>query len=285
MGLINAKRLFFLIVLLTVTLAAMRYTISGQAWLTPLGSKFRDAFAPVQSGLTWASRQVQHIVSKPVALYRAAERNKALERQVEQLQSEIVVLNECKAENQRLTELLNYKQVMAQRYDLLVASVIARDPDNWFATVTLNRGSREGVRENMAVLTHQGLVGRVINATEECCEVLLITDPRSGVGALIQEIRTPGIVEGNVGSTGTARIIHIPNDAQVAEGQVVVTSGNGSIYPKGIPIGRIVSVSDESAGLFKRADIQLFAKMYQLEEVFIVTRVHPEAAGSPTVGG
>jgi rod shape-determining protein MreC len=284
-GLINAKRLFFLIVLLTVTLAAMRYTISGQAWLTPLGSKFRDAFAPVQSGLTWASRQVQHIVSKPVALYRAAERNKALERQVEQLQSEIVVLNECKAENQRLTELLNYKQVMAQRYDLLVASVIARDPDNWFATVTLNRGSREGVRENMAVLTHQGLVGRVINATEECCEVLLITDPRSGVGALIQEIRTPGIVEGNVGSTGTARIIHIPNDAQVAEGQVVVTSGNGSIYPKGIPIGRIVSVSDESAGLFKRADIQLFAKMYQLEEVFIVTRVHPEAAGSPTVGG
>lgn len=285
MGLINAKRLFFLIVLLTVTLAAMRYTISGQAWLTPLGSKFRDAFAPVQSGLTWASRQVQHIVSKPVALYRAAERNKALERQVEQLQSEIVVLNECKAENQRLTELLNYKQVMAQRYDLLVASVIARDPDNWFATVTLNRGSREGVRENMAVLTHQVLVGRVINATEECCEVLLITDPRSGVGALIQEIRTPGIVEGNVGSTGTARIIHIPNDAQVAEGQVVVTSGNGSIYPKGIPIGRIVSVSDESAGLFKRADIQLFAKMYQLEEVFIVTRVHPEAAGSPTVGG
>jgi rod shape-determining protein MreC len=284
-GLINAKRLFFLIVLLTVTLAAMRYTISGQAWLTPLGSKFRDAFAPVQSGLTWASRQVQHIVSKPVALYRAAERNKALERQVEQLQSEIVVLNECKAENQRLTELLNYKQVMAQRYDLLVASVIARDPDNWFATVTLNRGSREGVRENMAVLTHQVLVGRVINATEECCEVLLITDPRSGVGALIQEIRTPGIVEGNVGSTGTARIIHIPNDAQVAEGQVVVTSGNGSIYPKGIPIGRIVSVSDESAGLFKRADIQLFAKMYQLEEVFIVTRVHPEAAGSPTVGG
>jgi rod shape-determining protein MreC len=284
-GIINAKRLFFLIVLLTVTLAVMRYTIPGQTWFTPLGSKFRDVLAPAQSGLTWASRQIQNAVSMPVALYKATERNKALERQVEQLQSEIVVLNECKAENQRLTELLNYKQVMAQRYDLLVASVIARDPDNWFATVTLNRGSREGVRENMAVLTHQGLVGRVINATEERCEVLLITDPRSGVGALIQEIRTPGIVEGNVGSTGTARIIHIPNDAQVAEGQVVVTSGNGSIYPKGLPIGRIVSVSDESAGLFKRADIQLFAKMYQLEEVFIVTRVHPEAAGSPTVGG
>jgi len=284
-ALINAKRLFALIVLLTVTLAAMRYTIPGQTWLTPLGSKVRDVFAPVQSGLTWASRQIKHIVSMPVSLYKAAERNKALEQQVEQLQSEIVVLNEYKAENQRLKELLDYKQVMAQKYDLLVASVIARDPDNWFATVTLDRGSRDGVRENMAVLTHQGLVGRVINVTEGNCEVLLITDPRSGVGALIQETRTPGIVEGNVGSTGTARIIHIPNDAQVAEGQLVVTSGDGSIYPKGIPIGRIVSVSNESAGLFKRADIQPFAKMYQLEEVFIVTQVHPEVGDSPTVGG
>ena len=113
----------------------------------------------------------------------------------------------------------------------------------------------------------------------------MLTPTAQRCRALIQEIRTPGIVEGNVGSAGTARIIHIPNDAQVAEGQVVVTSGNGSIYPKGIPIGTIVSVSDESAGLFKRADIQLFAKMYQLEEVFIVTQVHPEAAGSPTVGG
>ncbi|TEB07320.1 Cell shape-determining protein MreC precursor [Pelotomaculum schinkii] len=284
MGWVTAKRLFFLVVLVAVTLAAIHVTIPEPARLTPLGSKFRDVLAPAQSGLTWLSRQARQVVSLPVSLYGAAERSQALEQEVERLQSEIIQLNEYKAENQRLTDLLNYKQVMVQQYDLLVASVIARDPGNWFATVTLNRGSRDGVHENMTVLTPQGLVGRVITVTNANCEVLLITDPRSGVGSLIQETRTPGIVEGTVGSSGTARIIHIPNDAQVEEGQVVVTSGLGSIFPKGIPIGQIASVSIESAGLFKSADIRLFAGMNQLEEVLIVTKVYPEA-GTPPAGG
>ncbi|MDD4237617.1 MAG: rod shape-determining protein MreC [Desulfotomaculaceae bacterium] len=284
MGWVTAKRLFFLVVLVAVTLAAMRLTIPEPDRLTPLSSKFRDVLAPAQSGLTWLSRQARHVVTMPLSLYGAAERSQALEQEVESLQYEITQLNEYKAENQRLTGLLNYKQVMVQQYDLLVASVIARDPGNWFATVTLNRGSRDGVRENMTVLTPQGLVGRVITVSNTNCEVLLITDPRSGVGALIQETRAPGIVEGTVGSSGLARIIHIPNDAQVEEGQVVVTSGLGSIFPKGIPIGIIASVSVESAGLFKRADIRLFADMNQLEEVFIVTTVFPEA-GTPPAGG
>ncbi|TEB16463.1 Cell shape-determining protein MreC precursor [Pelotomaculum sp. FP] len=285
MGWVTAKRLFFLVILVAVTLAAIHVTIPEPARLTPLGSKFRDVLAPAQSGLTWLSRQARQVVSLPVSLYGAAERSQALEQEVERLQSEIIQLNEYKAENQRLTDLLNYKQVMVQQYDLLAASVIARDPGNWFATVTLNRGSRDGVRENMTVLTPQGLVGRVITVTNANCEVLLITDPRSGVGSLIQETRTPGIVEGTVGSSGTARIIHIPNDAQVEEGQVVVTSGLGSIFPKGIPIGQIASVSIESAGLFKSADIRLFAGVNQLEEVLIVTKVYPEADTPPAGGG
>jgi rod shape-determining protein MreC len=82
-----------------------------------------------------------------------------------------------------------------------------------------------------------------------------------------------------------ARIIHIPNDAQVTEGQVVVTSGLGSIFPKGIPVGTIAGVSEESAGLFKRADIRPFADMNQLEEVLIVTKVYPETAIPPAKGG
>lgn len=272
-GWVNAKRLFFLVVLVTITLAAIRITIPESARLIPLSSQFRDVLAPAQSGLTWLSRQARYVISLPVSMYGAVERSKALEQEVQRLQSEIIRLNELKAENQRLTGLLNYKQMMAQQYELMVASVIARDPSNWFATVTLNRGSRDGVRENMTVLTPQGLVGRVITVSNTNCEVLLITDPRSGVGSLIQETRTPGIVEGAVGSSGMARIIHIPNDAQVEEGQVVITSGNGSVFPKGIPVGTIVNVSVESAGLFKSADVRLFASMNQLEEVFIVTGV------------
>lgn len=281
---VTAKRLFFLAVLVAVTLWAMRVTVPERARLTPLESKFRDVLAPVQTGLNWLGRQARHGVSFPVSMVGAAERSQALEQEVARLESQVTQLNEYKLESQRLSGLLNYKQVMAQRYNFLAASVVGRDPGNWFGTITLNRGSRDGVKENMTALTPEGLVGRVVSVSVSTCEVLLITDPRSGVGALVQDTRTPGIVEGTAGSSGMARMIHISNDAPVEGGQVVVTSGLGSVFPKGIPVGEIAGIRSESSGLFKSADIRPFANLNRLEEVLIMTSVFPEA-GSPPGGG
>jgi len=148
----------------------------------------------------------------------------------------------------------------------------------------VNRGSGDGVAENMTVLIPEGLVGRVVAVSAATCEVLLFTDPRSGVGSLVQDTRTPGIIEGTAGSLGLARMIHIPNDAPVEAGQAVVTSGLGSVFPKGIPVGEIAGLRNESSGLFKSADIRPYADLNRLEEVLIVTRVHPES-GSPPGGG
>ena len=87
-------------------------------------------------------------------------------------------------------------------------------------------------------------------------EVLLISDPRSGVGALVQETRTPGIVEGTLGGSGMARMIHIPKNSVLEEGQTVVTSGLGSVFPKGIPVGTLGKVRDEPTGLFQSAEVK-----------------------------
>ncbi|MCL6636059.1 MAG: rod shape-determining protein MreC [Peptococcaceae bacterium] len=281
---VTVKRLFFLIVLLAVTLAALRVTVPERARPAPLEARFRDVLEPLQAGLSWLGRQARHLVSFPVSMIGAAERSRALEQEVARLESEIIQLNEYRMESQRLAALLNYRQVMAQKYSFLPAAVVARDPGNWFGTVTLNRGAADGVKENMTVLTPEGLVGRVVAVSSATCEVLLITDPRSGVGALIQDTRTPGIVEGTAGSSGMARMIHISNDAPVEEGQVVVTSGIGSVFPKGIPVGAIAAIRNEASGLFKSADIRPFAGLNRLEEVLIVTHVFPEA-GSPPGGG
>lgn len=278
---VTAKRLLFLVVLIAVTLAAMRATVPERTRLTPLGAKFRDVIEPVQTGLTWVGRQVHYLISFPVSMVGATARSQALEQEVERLESEIIQLNEYKMENQRLTGLLNYKQVMAQNLDLLTASVISRDPGNWFGIVTLNRGTKDGVQENMTVLTPEGLVGRVVSVSASTCEVLLITDPRSGVGSLVQDNRTPGIVQG---TAGVVSMIHIPNNAPVEAGQAVVTSGSGSVYPKGIPVGEITGIRKEPSGLFLSADIRPFANLNNLEEVFIVTFSKPET-NSPPVGG
>ncbi|MFX4261602.1 rod shape-determining protein MreC [Pelotomaculum propionicicum] len=281
---VTAKRLFLLAVLVAVTLAAMRFTVPERTRLTSLESKFRDMLAPVQTGLTWVGRQGRYIISLPVSMVGAAARSQALEQEVERLESEKIQYNEYLIENQRLSALLDYKKVVAKDYNFVIASVIGRDPGNWFGTLTLNRGSSEGIKENMSVLTPDGLVGRVIAVSDFTCEVLLITDPRSGVGSLVQDTRTPGIVEGIAGTSGIARMIHIPNNAPVEAGQAVVTSGQGSVFPKGIPVGRINSIQNEPSGLFLSAEISPFANLNSLEEVMIVTFVQPEAT-TPRVGG
>jgi rod shape-determining protein MreC len=281
---VTAKRLFLLVVLVAVTLAAMRFSVPERTGLSSLESKFRDVLAPVQTGLTWVGRQGRYLVSLPVSMVGAAARSQALEQEVERLQSEKIQLNEYLIENQRLSALLDYKKIMINNYDFMVASVISRDSGNWFGTVTLNRGSSEGVRENMSVLTPDGLVGRVIAVSASTCEVLLITDPRSGVGSLVQDTRTPGIIEGVAGRSGIARMIHIPNNAPVEAGQAVVTSGQGSVFPKGIPIGIISNIQNEPSGLFLSAEIYPFADFNNIEEVLIVIFVQPEA-DTPLVGG
>jgi len=196
--------------------------------------------------------------------------NRTLEEEVADLKSQVIQLDELRQENERLTALLDFKQMMTDSHEMIAAKVISRDPGNWFGDITLNRGARDGVGENMAVMTSDGLVGRVVSVSNNTCQVLLITDPRSGVGALIQETRTSGIVEGNTVTSGMTTMIHIPNSVEVEAGQVVITSGFGSIYPKNLPIGNIVNIHSEPSGLFNSAEVKPFADLSRLEEVLII---------------
>ncbi|OPZ74575.1 MAG: Cell shape-determining protein MreC precursor [Firmicutes bacterium ADurb.Bin456] len=285
MNWVTAKRLFLFMVLIAVTLWFMRLTVPDAAEPTSLeSSRLRDVLAPVQKGLTWLSRQAHFAVTLPVNAYRSAGRTHDLEQEVARLESQLARMNEYILENQRLAELLACKQAMEQEHNLITASVIARDPSNWFATLTINRGSRDNVRENMTVLTPQGLVGRVVSVSPSNCEVLLISDPRSGVGSLVQETRTPGIVEGTVGSSGMARMIHIPKNEILAEGQAVITSGLGSVFPKGIPVGTLGRIRDEPTGLFKSAEIKPYANLDKLEEVLIILDTFSGAGEAPEGG-
>ncbi len=267
----KAKKLFLLALILVASLSAMRVTAPNQMRSEFLLYKFKDVLAPVQLGLNWLGRQASYLISLPVHAVGAAERNRQLEEELSRLKGEIIQLNEYKKECERLAALLNYKQAAAGQYSLMAASVVARDPNNWFGTVTLNRGAGDGVRENMTVLVPEGLVGRVVSVSSSTCEVLLISDPRSGVSATVQETRTPGILEGITGGGGKTRMIHIANDAPVETGQAVVTSGLGSVFPKGLPVGAVESVQNEPSGMFKTAVVRPFAPLNRLEEVFIVT--------------
>ncbi|MEW5761616.1 MAG: rod shape-determining protein MreC [Bacillota bacterium] len=262
------------VILFGVICAAMHLTTDVTRATIPLEGTVRDLLAPVQRGALQAGRVVQQGMGTILSLGRA-ERVERLEKQVRQLEGKIAELNEYRVENTRLRRLLGFREETRDRYELLAADVIGRDPGNWFGTITLDRGAADGVRSDMPVLLPEGLVGRVLRVSQRTAVVLLLTDPRSGVGGTVQETRTPGVLRGVVNSYGQLRMTYLAKDAPVKIGQLVVTSGLGGIFPRGVPLGRIVSVRPEPTGLTKEALVQPLVDFSHLEEVFILLRAVP----------
>ena len=146
------------------------------------------------------------------------EQNKMLKSEVEQLRALNLQSNELASENERLRTMLAYKQASTQ-FDLVIASVIARDSVTWTNTIMINRGTTDGLKKDMAVITSQG-VGNVVEAFSSSAKVELILDPRSAVGTIVQrpESRVAGIVQGNKDDKMMARMVNIPRDADVFGG-------------------------------------------------------------------
>jgi rod shape-determining protein MreC len=193
--------------------------------------------------------------------------NQRLRKELEALHALLAENEELRKENERLTGLLDVKDVAQGEYK--VATVIGREPNKWFATITIELGANDGVKVGASVLETKGLVGRVLKVGETSSQVLLLTDPDSGVGALVQRSRDHGLVLGGNGSESvTLRLFS--KDADVKEGDVVITSGMGSKYPAGVIIGEVESVYVPSPGLVKEAIVRPAADINHLEEVMVV---------------
>lgn len=269
----SGKKLFFVIFLILAVLFLMKSTELKRVQMPPLEGVWRDFLAPVQKVCVRVTNRLENILAHPVALFNASRQNEQLTREIAELKGRLQVLEECRLENERLKKLLDIQTKSPGNLKVTAATVIGRDPGNWFKTVTLNKGSRQGVEVNMTVLVPEGLVGRVIRVSDNTAQVMLITDPRSAISSLVQETRSPGIVEGTADTSGRLRMIHIPYDVFVRKGQTVVTSGLGSFFPKGIVIGQIMEVKKDPTGLFYNAVIQPAVDFNRLEEVLVVTEV------------
>ncbi len=265
------KKSFFGVLLLVVLmLVTMRLTDFDRIELTPVEILLRDILAPLQSGVTGISGKISAAVAGITEYQEISDKYLELQRRVGTLVAKLNRMEEYRQENVRLRKLLNLKQAVDGRFNLLAATVIARDASNWYHTITVDRGANAGVERNMPVVNHQGLVGRVIAVTDDTAEVLLLMDPEGAAGGLIQATRTPGIVKGS-GEGDRLNMIHLAHDAPVMENQVVVTSGLGDIFPKGLRIGYITGTRLEANGLVKQAQIRPFVDFDRLEEVFVIT--------------
>lgn len=240
----------------------------------PLGERIvTSSLAPFQSAINNVGNQARRMLTVVWEIATVYDQNKMLQSEVKQLRAVQVQVNEATAENQRLRALLGYKQ-SATQFDLLTASVIARDPGNWTDTIIINRGTNDGLKKDLAVVTAEGLVGNVVEVLGSTARVQLVLDPRNSVGSIVQraESRVAGIVEGVGANKTTARMVNIPRDADIVEGDQILTSGFGGIYPKGIVIGMVESVANDDGGLLKYAVVKPAVNFQKLEEVAVIVQ-------------
>ncbi len=203
-----------------------------------------------------------------------SDENKELRSELRELTWENNRLQEVVYENERLLGLLNFQEQNADKYTLLGARVISRTPNILSNMVVIDRGTQDGVQKEMVAVSNAGLVGKVIAVGPSSAEVLLMLDREFAAGALVQGSRTPGIVEGTEEEPGLLRMISLPYDARLQQGEMVVTSGMGGIFPPGLPMGNITTV--EGSGINKVALVQPLVDFDRLEELFLITDVKSE---------
>ena len=197
------------------------------------------------------------------------EENRQLKQKIKELNQRVVELEEAMQENKRLRGLLSFKK---QGHTNIPAQVIGESPGNWRKVVIIDKGKRDGIRKDMAVVTKQGLVGRVTDPGLRSSRVMLIIDFNSKVAALVQRTRDQGIVEGNICS---CEMRYIDKDSDIGKEDIVISSGRGGIYPKGLIIGKVDGLNKDINRLHLKARILPAVNFHKLEEVLCLKKASP----------
>jgi rod shape-determining protein MreC len=196
------------------------------------------------------------------------EENKILHDRVDlltRLAEETQAVND---ENARLRNLLEFSKI--NPYTSIPAQVIGRDPSNWSNSVIIDKGSANGIKENMSVMSTRGIVGRIAELGKYSSKVLLITDPSIKIGVLIRRNRQGGILVGRPGNR--CKIIYIALDSDAKSGDKVITAGFGGIFPSGILVGEIEKVGKEEGRLYRYAIVRPSQDLSKIEEVLCIIR-------------
>ena len=267
----TAKKIIALIIVFISVFCCVFFAARGKFNPTATNGVAMMIMSPFQRAFSWVGSQLSFVRDTVNEMSHLHEQNKLLREEVEILRAQNLTASEYASENQRLRNLLGYKQAAIQ-FDLVAASVIGRESASWSSVIMINRGTLDGVANNMAVVTELGLVGHVMEAGVNSSKVQLIIDPRSSVGTLIQrpESRVAGIVEGDVKNPNHPRMVNIPKDSDVKVDDMVVTSGFGGVYPKGLVVGKIIEIRNEEGGLLEYGVIDTSVDFQKLEDVAVI---------------
>jgi len=227
-----------------------------------------DSLTPIEKLADRSSLGVRSVWDRYIALIGLHDENQRLKQENDDLKMKVLEQREAVLEAQRLRELMALQQSGIGKS--VIARVIGRDPAH-SQTITIDKGTAHGLKPDTPVIVANGVVGRVIHSGNFASIVQLIVDSQSAVGSMLQSTRRLGILKGNGGRD--LDLDYIDDDNDLKEGDTFLTSGQDRIYPKGFPIGVIVSVGPRQ-GLFKTVQVRPSADLGRLEEVICVIERH-----------
>ncbi|MEK6706753.1 MAG: rod shape-determining protein MreC [Bdellovibrionota bacterium] len=235
--------------------------------------------SPLQTAITWSLDQIFSSFNNYLYLWHTRKDNSLLLEENRRLLKAISNLKEAQQENIRLRKLLNFQDAF-QLETVVSARVIAKDVSTEFRAIRIDRGENSGIRKDMPVLTNEGIVGRILRTSHNTSDVLTIVDPLSAVDAIDERSRAHGVVEGYTEESSQFKFTLRTDDIQ--PGDILISAGQGGIFPKGVPVGTVSKVNKKRFGITQEVEVHPSVNFARLEEVLIVK---PMIAAPDTYGG
>ncbi len=258
-------------------------TVQTRGHSTPTAEALGLITTPIQSGLARVNRGAVNVWSTYLDWKNVRAENRRLREENQQLRVDSLQVSETATENQRLRRLLALQERLP--LSTVSAEIIAREWGGWVRSLTVNRGRGDKVARLTAVISPEGLIGRVMEVRSGASVIQVLTDPTSTVGAHVVRTRTSGIVEGD--PRGTMRLKYMAREGGgIQVGDLVVTSGAGGVFPRGIPVGRVRAIDDRGSALFHYAVLTPVVDFARVDEVLLLTGDTRQdvAAAFPTDG-
>ena len=226
-----------------------------------------ELISPLQRLGSWTVQGAEHSWGGYIGLRSAQKENDAMRSEMDRLKVRNAELEGRALEADRLSALLNFRGAHSET-PMMAAQVIGGSPDSGSLVVNIDRGSRDGIRRDMGVITPDGVVGKILAVYPDISQVLLLGDKESGVGALLADTRTQGPVKGT--GEPLLSLDYISSDEKVTVGEAVLTSGQDRIFPKDLPVGKVVDFSSDLKSPFMKIRVKPAAHLDRLEEVLIL---------------
>lgn len=247
-------------------------------YLGPVNDIIHTALKPPAILLTEAKTLIGGGVDAVREIRTLRQRNAELEDLANRLTVENLRLAEVETENEQLRTLLAFAQTNPS-YDYrggqIIARVIGDSASPFTHPIQIDLGEQHGIEEGMPVVTDRGLVGRIFNVYPRTSDIMLITDPRSSVNVMTQASRAPGILRGRVGQLPIMELI--PPEIEISVGEIIITSGLGGHFPKGLVVGQVIEVQKNDDLMFQSAIIQPTVDFDRMELVLVITSFPAEA--------